>query len=140
MKKPVSLSILSIQHYSEQEPDTVELVTDGTLEYREGGWEICYEETDLTQLEGVTTTFRLEPGQVILRRSGRLRSQMVFREGMVHESLYQMEFGVLMLTVCAKRIEAHISDQGGTVDMVYSVAIENNEAGMVEYHLDIQPK
>ncbi len=140
MKRPVTLRILSQQHYDRQEPDTIELVTDGTLEFRDGGWEVCYEETDLTGLEGVMTTFRLEPGTVTLRRSGRLRSEMVFQEGVVHESLYQVEFGVLMLTVCAKMIEADMDENGGTVDMVYSVAVENNETGLVEYHLDIQTK
>ena len=140
MKQPVILSIRGCQYYSEQEPEVIELVTEGTLEYREEGWDIRYEESDLTGLAGVTTLFRLEPGQVILQRSGKLRSEMVFREGVSHESLYQMEFGALMLTVCAKQIEANISQQGGTIDLVYSVQIEHTEAGMVEYHLEIRPK
>ena len=140
MKQPVILSIRGCQYYSEQEPEVIELVTEGTLEYREEGWDIRYEESDLTGLAGVTTLFRLEPGQVMLQRSGKLRSEMVFREDVSHESLYQMEFGALMLTVCAKQIEANISQQGGTIDLVYSVQIEHTEAGMVEYHLEIRPK
>ena len=140
MKQSVILSIRGCQYYSEQEPEVIELVTEGTLEYREEGWDIRYEESDLTGLAGVTTLFRLEPGQVILQRSGKLRSEMVFREGVSHESLYQMEFGALMLTVCAKQIEANISQQGGTIDLLYSVQIEHTEAGMVEYHLEIRPK
>ena len=140
MKQPVILSIRGCQYYSEQEPEVIELVTEGTLEYRAEGWDIRYEESDLTGLAGVTTLFRLEPGQVILQRSGKLRSEMVFREGVSHESLYQMEFGALMLTVCAKQIEANISQQGGTIDLLYSVQIEHTEAGMVEYHLEIRPK
>lgn len=140
MKQPVILSIRGCQYYSEQEPEVIELLTEGTLEYREEGWDIRYEESDLTGLAGVTTLFRLEPGQVILQRSGKLRSEMVFREGVSHESLYQMEFGALMLTVCAKQIEANISQQGGTIDLVYSVQIEHTEAGMVEYHLEIRSK
>lgn len=140
MKQPVILSIRGCQYYSEQEPEVIELVTEGTLEYREEGWDIRYEESDLTGLAGVTTLFRLEPGQVILQRSGKLRSEMVFREGVSYESLYQMEFGALMLTVCAKQIEANISQQGGTIDLLYSVQIEHTEAGMVEYHLEVRPK
>ncbi len=140
MKKQVSLSIRGVQYYPEQDPEVIELVTDGTLEYVDGGWEIRYEETDLTGLAGVTTCFRLEPGQVILERTGKLRSKMVFREGVPHESLYQMDFGVLMLTVCAQQLEARLDGSGGTVDMVYSLAIENNEAGLVEYHLEITAK
>ncbi len=140
MKKTVAMTITSIQHYPNQEPDTIELVTDGTLEYKNGCWEICYDETELTGLAGVHTTFRLESGQVTLERTGKLYSQMVFQEGIVHESLYQMEFGVLMLSVCAKQIEAQINQEGGTVDMVYTIAVENSEAGVVEYHLELKSK
>ncbi len=140
MKRTVSLTIRSVQHYPDQPADTIELVTDGTLEFRDGGWDICYEETDLTGLEGVTTCFRLLPGKVILERTGKLRSCMEFAEGVPHESLYQMEFGVLLLTVCAQQLSAQVNDRGGCVDMVYSVAVENCEAGLVEYHLDIRAK
>ena len=138
MKKPVMLSICGRQYYPGQDPEIIELVTQGTLEFRDGGWDICYEETDLTGLAGVTTTFRLESGQVTLRRTGKLKSEMVFREGVPHDSLYQMEFGALMLTVCAKQIEAKIDSHGGTVDLVYSIEIERTGAGMVEYHLQIR--
>ena len=140
MKKTVMLSIQGCQYYPEQEPEIIELMTEGTLEYRDGGWDICYEESDLTGLAGVTTTFRLEPGQVLLRRTGKLQSEMLFQEGVSHESLYQMEFGALLLTVCAKQIQAAISYQGGRVDLVYSIQIEGLEAGMVEYHLEIREK
>lgn len=140
MKKTVVLSICGTQYYPGQQPDTIELVTDGTLEFRDGGWDICYEESELTGLAGVTTTFRLEPGQVTLARTGKLRSEMVFRQGVPHESLYQMEYGALMLTVCAQMIQASIGDNGGTVDLQYAISIENSDAGLVEYHLEVRPK
>ena len=140
MKYDVVLSIRGSQHYAEQEPEIIELVTDGTLEFLDGGWNITYEESDLTGLAGVTTTFRLEPGQIILSRTGKLKSQMVFREGECHDSLYQMEFGALLITVCAKHIEAQISENGGTVELLYSIEIEQNAAGMVEYLLEIRRK
>ena len=140
MKQNVLLSLRGRQSYPGQDPDVIELVTDGTLEERDGGWDICYEETELTGLAGVTTTFRLEPGLVILERTGRLQSKMIFQQGVPHESLYQMEFGALMLTVCAQMIEATIGQQGGVVDLQYSIAIENSDAGQVEYHLEVRPK
>ena len=140
MKIPVVLSICGRQYYPQQDPEVIELVTDGTLEFIHGGWDICYEETELTGLAGTTTTFRLEPGQVILRRDGSLRSEMVFREGVPHDSLYQMDFGALLLTVCAKQIHAQIDATGGIIDLVYSIAVEQGDAGMVEYHLEIRAK
>ncbi len=139
MKKKVMLSILGRQAYMDQEPDEIELVTEGTLEYRDGGWDICYEESELTGLAGVTTTFRVEPDKVILNRTGKLHSQMVFQEGVSHESLYQMDFGALMITVCATRIIAMLDENGGMIDLVYRIEIEQSTAGTVDYHLEITP-
>ena len=140
MKRPVMLSIRGRQSYEGQEPDSIELVTEGTMEFRDGGWDIAYEESELTGLEGVTTVFRVEPGKVTLTRSGRLHSSMVFQQGLVHESLYQMEFGVLMLSVCARQVYFDIVPDGGVIDLVYSIDIENTAAGEIDYHLDIRAK
>lgn len=140
MKKEVLLSIRGRQKYMDQEPDVIELVTEGTMEYRDDGWDICYEESDLTGLAGVTTTFRVEQDKVILTRSGKLHSQMVFQEGVHHDSLYQMEFGALMITVCANRIFVQMDESGGMVDLVYGIEIEQSTAGEVDYHLDIRLK
>ena len=140
MKKPVVLSIRGRQHYSDQEPEVIELVTHGTMEFRDGGWDITYEESELTGLEGVTTTFRVEPGRVILDRTGNLRSRMVFEKDVPHDSLYQMPFGALMITVCAKYLFFDILPDGGVVDLLYTIEIENNAAGTVDYHLDIRAK
>ena len=140
MKIPVMLSLQSRQTYEDQEPDVIELVTEGTMEFLNGGWDICYEESDLTEMAGVTTQFRVEPGRVILRRSGKLVSEMIFEEGTRHTSLYQMEFGALMITVCADRIFAQLGSHGGMIDIVYRIEIENTAAGTVDYHLVISAK
>lgn len=138
MKQKVILSIQGKQTYQGQEPDAIELVTEGTLEFRGDGWDISYEESDLTGLGGVTTTFRIENGKIVLSRNGKLSSQMVFQVGVVHESLYQMEFGTLMMSICASHVSHDITENGGTVDMKYSIEIEQCAAGLVEYHLDIK--
>ena len=136
----VVLSIRGTQKYPDQEPEVIELVTEGTMVFRDGGWDISYEESALTGLEGVTTTFRVEPGKVILTRTGKLNSQMVFEKGVPHESLYQMEFGALMITVEATFMYFDILPDGGTIDLSYAISIENTEAGMIDYHLDIRAK
>ena len=140
MKQAVMLSIRGRQSYDGHEPEVIELVTDGTMEFRNGGWDISYEETELTGLEGVTTVFRVEPGKVTLSRTGRLNSQMVFQQGVAHESLYQLPFGALMMTVKATSVFYDIVPDGGVIDLVYNINIENSEAGVVDYHLDIRAK
>ena len=140
MTTAVVLSITGRQSYAEQDPDEVQLVTEGTLEQTDEGWMLCYEESELTGFQGVRTTFLVKEKEVTLSRTGKLNSQMVFREGVAHDSLYQMEFGALMLTVCATRVEANITAQGGVIDLCYHIEVEQNAAGTIEYHLDIKPK
>ena len=140
MKQNVALRIQGRQTYGNQEPEVIELDTDGTMEFRDGGWDISYEESALTGMEGVTTTFRVEPGKVTLLRSGKLSSTMVFQENVPHDSLYQLEFGALLMTVKATRVFYDLVPDGGMVDLVYEICIENTEAGVIDYHLDIRSK
>jgi uncharacterized beta-barrel protein YwiB (DUF1934 family) len=140
MSIPVILSLVGRQNYMDQEPDVIELVTEGVMEYTDGGWDIRYEESELTGLAGVTTHFRVEQDKIILTRTGKLNSQMVFQEGSRHDSLYEMEFGTLMITVCASRILAQLDERGGMIDLIYDIEIEQSAAGQVDYHLDIRAK
>ena len=140
MSIPVMMSIQGRQTYVGQEPDVIRLDTEGTMEFRDGGWDITYEESELTGLAGVTTTFRVEPEKVTLIRTGRLTSTMVFQEGVSHDSFYRMEFGALMISVKATRVFFDIVEDGGSIDLVYNIIIENTEAGVIDYHLDIRAK
>ncbi len=138
MKQPVLLSIRGRQTYADQEPDVIELMTEGEMTFSDGGWEIRYEESDLTGMKGVTTCFRVEPDKITLTRNGMLHSQMVFQLGVANESLYRMEFGALMIRVCAKSMFFDITPEGGVIDLAYSIEIENSQAGEIDYHLDIR--
>ena len=140
MSTPVILSIQGRQSYAGQDPEVIRLDTEGTMEFRDGGWDITYEESELTGLAGVVTTFRVEPGKVMLNREGALNSRMLFQEGVAHDSLYQMEYGTLMITVKATNVFYDIVSDGGSIDLAYQIIIENTEAGMIDYHLDIRAK
>ena len=140
MKNNVMLTIRGQQFYQDQDPEIIELVTEGSMVATEKGWQISYEESDLTGLNGVTTIFDVEKDTIILTRKGPLSSQMVFQKGVLHESLYQMEFGALMIAVCATKVSYDLNAQGGTIDLTYGIDIENTAAGVIEYHLDIQAK
>ena len=138
MNKRVMLTITGTQRYAEQEPEVIELVTEGTMCLHNGGGEITYQESTLTGLEGVQTTFRVEPQKVTLTRTGKLQSKMVFQEGVAHDSLYQMEFGTLMIRVSANQVFFDLTPEGGVIDLVYEIEIESSAAGVIDYHLDIR--
>ena len=136
----VVLTIRGRQLYEDQEPEVVELVTEGTMSKLDNGWNIAYEESALTGLEGVKTFFEVEPGKITLLRTGKLHSQMVFQEGIRHESLYQMDFGAILISVCAIDMGYELSEKGGTVELAYRIEIEHGPGGIVEYSLDVKPK
>lgn len=140
MDNNVVLSVRGRQRYADQEPEEIELVTEGVLEQDGTAWKLSYEESELTGLQGVSTTFLIDQKNVTLKRTGRLNSQMVFQEGVAYDSLYQMEFGTMMLTVCATKVEVDLTPEGGTIDLKYKIEVEQNAAGMIEYHLDVRKK
>ena len=138
-KFPVVLSVRGVQRYEDQEPEIIELTTEGTMERQKEVWVLSYEESDLTGLAGVTTAFRVGPRGVVLKRTGKLQNQMIFMEGRRHESLYQIDIGALMIAVRATSVKSDLTEQGGTVDIVYNIEIEDTAMGTMEYHLTVTP-
>ena len=138
-KLPVMLQIRGTQNYQDQDPEVIELTTEGTMERQKEVWEIAYEESDLTGLDGVTTAFRVGPRGVILKRTGKLENQMIFMEGKRHESLYRIDIGALMIAVKATRVNTAVNEQGGTLDIHYQIEIEDTSAGTVQYHVEVNP-
>ena len=136
----VELTIQGRQLYEDQDPEVIELVTEGTMERLEDGWIISYEESALTGLEGVTTSFMIQPGKITLSRTGKLQSQMVFQVGVPHESLYRMDFGAMLISVCAVDLDYDLTEEGGTVELAYRIEIEHSAGGIVEYYLEVKRK
>jgi len=51
-----------------------------------------------------------------------------------------MPFGALMHSVKATSVFFDIVPDGGVIDLSYNINIENSEAGVIDYHLDIRAK
>ena len=87
MEKPVIISIRGVQTLEEGQEDVMELVTQGILRQEDGELSLTYLESELTGLEGTTTTFHITPERITLHREGTLNSEMIFQEGQKHFSL-----------------------------------------------------
>ena len=138
---PVLLTIRSEQHFEGMEPDGVELMTEGTLTPTgEGGLLLSYQETALTGLEGTTTTFEVRGPQVILSRTGSVNSQMVFEEGKQHTSLYETPFGELAIDIQPSRLRHSLTEQGGLMDLRYSISVEHSATGRNAFKIRVRRK
>ena len=138
MIKKVLISVRGTQEFEDQEEETIELVSVGMLESSGDGYRVSYEETDLTGMAGVMTTFDVQQDKITLMRTGAVTSTMVFQQGERHESLYDMGFGALLMSVEASRVESRLSDIGGEFELNYTIRIENQVAGSNAYLITVR--
>ena len=138
---PVLLTIRSEQHFEDMEPDSIELMTEGTLELGgDGEMVLSYQESELTGLEGTTTTFEVRGSQVILTRTGGVNSQMVFEEGNQHTSLYETPFGELAVDIQTSRLRHSLTERGGLMDLRYSISVDHAATGRNAFKIRVKRK
>lgn len=138
---PVLLTIRSEQRFEDMDPDSIELMTEGTLTPTgEGGLVLSYQESELTGLEGTTTTFEIRGSQVILSRTGGVNSQMVFEEGKQHTSLYETPFGELAVDIQTSRLRHSMTERGGLMDLRYSISVDHTVTGRNAFKIRVRRK
>ena len=126
------LHIRTEQRPAGEEPQTMELQSEGTYRRYPDRIELSYVESAVTGLEGVTTTFVLYGDRVELIRDGeKLQSQMVFKLGEQNDSLYDVGFGALLITVAAQRVEIDLTRSRFEVE--YNVEVEHTYMGTNTY-------
>ena len=140
MKKTALIAIQGMQCYEGDEPQVLELMTNGLYEKLDDRCRIFYEETEMTGMEGVRTTFEVFPDRVELNREGAVQSQMVFRPGERMESLYDLGFGALLIAVTATRVCASLDENGGALDLAYDIEVEHTARSVNTYHIEVTPK
>ena len=138
---PVMLSIRGEQYFDDVDPDGTELLTAGTMELLEDGRILLeYQETELTGMEGTTTTFEVNGPRVTLTRTGKVNSQMVFEEGRQHTSLYETPFGALSVDIQTSRLRCSLTERGGLLDIRYSIAIQHTATGQNAFRIRVRTK
>lgn len=136
--KPMVIEIVSRQAFVGAEPETMELVTDGTLSTDGDKYLISYHESEVTGLQGTVTTFEVDSKSVTLTREGTVTSQMIFQPGKKHLSLYDMGFGALTIGINAKKVKKALDSRGGTIEIDYAIEIEHMVAGENSFRIKVR--
>lgn len=139
MKKEVLITVRGTQ-VTDGTPETVELMTRGTMTGRNGKYAISYVETELTGTAGVVSTFLiLNPNRIVLTRDGPIKSRMVFSKGVKDESLYNLGFGSLLLGIYTRDICVDLSEDGGRLFIDYVVELEQTVSTQNTYEVLVEP-
>lgn len=107
------------------EEETEELVTTAQYAVRGGKKLIRYKELVETEGPGemcVSNTIKIESGKVTLTKKMEGRTgNMIFERGVRHQSMYANEAASLMIGVYTDLIDDKISEDGGTLEIDYSI-------------------
>ncbi len=138
MEKEVIISIRGMQKYEGALPDVIELVTEGRLARDGESYTLSYQESELTGLEGTLTTIQVDREQVTLMRVGEFNSQLVFQEGRRHFSMYNTPYGAMTIGVNTRHLLAQLTDQGGDIEVDYSVEVDHALAGRNVFRISVR--
>lgn len=97
----------------------------GIYHYLGGDATLSYNETgeggrSLSEIE-----YRFDAVRV--RRSGAIESELYFKEGESHSSVYSIPPYRFDATVSAKRVRAELTESGGNIDLLYTMKIGGAE-------------
>jgi uncharacterized beta-barrel protein YwiB (DUF1934 family) len=124
MKKAM-ISIKGTPVPTERDDESFELMTDGEYALDGNTSRFSYIESELTGVEGMLTTFNIEPDRVTLSRDGGLAGDMIFSENQKHHFLYDTPFGSVMMGIDTHSIKHNMRDDGGQLEIRYDIEVDN---------------
>lgn len=124
--KEVMLKIKGTQKNVDGEESEIELITEGKFYLKNGTYYLVYDESEISGMEGSTTTLKIEDKKVSMKRFGSNSSTLIFERGIKHKSSYQTFYGDMNVEVVTKKIDVDISKMGkGKIDLSYRLSISN---------------
>ena len=138
MKQRVSISMKG--RYEADEDSVVELFTDGMMYHRNGITMLTYEESETTGFQGSTTTLKIERnGRVTLTRRGSANSHLVLQKGVRHVGSYNVYGGSMEIGVYANEVDCSITEEGGSLRLVYTLDMNTSMFSKNELSIDVRP-
>jgi len=136
--KKVMISIKGSPAFPVGEDDGFELMTDGEYMRDNGFSTFSYVESELTGLDGLLTTFNVEPDRVVLRRGDGFSGDMIFSEKQKHHFLYETPFGSIMMGIDTHSITKNLRDDGGSLEIRYDIEVDNVSVSQNLFKINIR--
>ena len=117
-------AVISLRSFSDLDTDDViEVVTPGEFLVTDSGFKAIYEETELSGMNGTTTTLTMLDDMLVLEREGNISAKMDFKKGETSVSLYNTPYGVLDLQIHTEDLDVNINENGGDITAKYSMEL-----------------
>jgi uncharacterized beta-barrel protein YwiB (DUF1934 family) len=106
---------------AEEEAERDESERAGFYNYSEEGIEITY--SDVSEQGRMESVILIKDESVTVKRSGAICSELFFKEGETHNSVYSVPPYKFDASVSTKRIRRALDESGGTLDLHYKMSI-----------------
>ena len=121
MKKKAVISLRSFNDLDKD--DVIEVVTPGEFFVTEDGFKAVYEETEISGMNGTTTTLTMLNDALLLEREGSTSAKMDFKQVETSISLYNTPYGVLDLQIHTEYLQVDVDENGGDIVAKYSMEL-----------------
>lgn len=125
---------------AEEPEEVLEIRSSGTLKRKNGRIVLSYEETELTGMEGATTTVSFaerDPSVITMLRYGTVSTALVFEEGKRHICAYDTHIMPFEICIQARRVRNGLTMDGGTMELDYLVEIRGAKAERTVFSLSV---
>ncbi len=119
MEKQVLITVNSVIDGNSGESDKMSFITEGKLTKENDEYTVSYEESQITGLDGTTTTLKVKKDSVTLIRHGNVDAMMLFEVGKTHLTDYDTQYGSIMMGITAKKLAVDLGDAGGEIKVDY---------------------
>lgn len=138
MAQDVCITIKSTQT-TDEDSDTTELFTFGTMSKLDDGYVINYEESEATGFEGSKVSLEVKKDVVTMLRTGTALSTLVIEKGKKHHCHYGTPFGNFLVGISTDEIETSLNKNGGNIRLSYTIDINSGFISKNEMEIEIKP-
>ncbi|SHE86628.1 DUF1934 domain-containing protein [Alkalibacter saccharofermentans] len=123
-KKKIWISITGRTKHSEGKEDVIELVTEGEMYRKSTSDYIIYDETEVSGLEGTTTTLQIDKGKMSIIRLGSTNSHMIFEKGRKNFNTYATPYGDMTMSVYTHKLDVDYDNEDMPTDIHINYNVE----------------
>ena len=132
-------AIISVRSFSDLNKDEViEVVTPGKFHLGESEFKAVYVESEISGMDGTTTTLVIKDEALILEREGSTTTRMEFKKGEEVVSLYNTPYGMMNINIYTKELDIDMDDDGGVVYTKYILGLEGQSGITIELKVKIR--
>lgn len=134
----VTLKIIGTQMTFDGEENIIEMITQGKYYERSGSMFIVYDESELSGMEGSTTTLKIEDEKVMMKRFGSNESKLIFEKGIRHKTAYKTMYGDMEMEIVTSQIDIKKDEEGlKKLDLSYKLNVSPNTEMKNQLSIDV---